>query len=208
MAPHFGSVSFRSIFAGVLAVTFFLMAGSARADQRPSCQCIAASFDKKYVGPAQSRFLGMGTKRTWTCQYRCVDDSGNEEEVTGTQTGSFFVEEGYELSCYGTVYKAHETPNNPKRMMTYMPESRKWFDPKKSEIGELENWAKESCGPGKRAARKTHSAAAPSCGADAGCKDPTVTETSVKPNNSLMFPTYGKGTPQKAVPIGDAKPAQ
>lgn len=106
-------------------------------------------MSKEYDDSREStRFLGMGKQLTWSCIYTCSTSNGSAQgiQLRGTQTGGYlFQEEGNEFTCFGTRYRAQDTPFDSKRTYIYVLEGVNPFDPGSSGIPELVDWARANC---------------------------------------------------------------
>ena len=73
------------------------------------------------------------------CHYVCTSDNFPTMTLEGSRTVSFFSERGWELSCHGIPYR--EQYNNSRGWFVLVPEEPKTFNPAKSDVKELKDWA-------------------------------------------------------------------
>ncbi|KHD88448.1 MAG: hypothetical protein OM95_09695 [Bdellovibrio sp. ArHS] len=105
-----------------------------------ACNCIADPYSKKYIYYKKTWY---GTKRKWTCEYKCQDLRQQQTIVVGTHEDWYVSDKGLEGICDGLHYVNRY--NNYVQDFVWALEEARYFDASESTAAELKKWNSESC---------------------------------------------------------------
>lgn len=105
-----------------------------------ACHCIADPYSKKYIYYKKTWY---GTKRKWTCEYKCQDMRQQQTVVLGTHENWYMSDKGLEGICDGLHYVNRY--NNYVKDFVWTFDEARHFDASESTSAELKTWNAEKC---------------------------------------------------------------
>jgi hypothetical protein len=115
------------------------------------CRCKADPYSKKYPGPNGSNGvktgLILGYSTLVKCTYSCKAQGGKSENVVGTQNVETWFSPGEtDIVCYAVTYKeVWKHLGEGQMVLIHQVDKALSFDPRKSPIPELRDWADKNC---------------------------------------------------------------
>ena len=115
------------------------------------CKCKADPYTKSYPGPNGSNGVktgwGVGYSTLVRCDYTCKSDSSGPDVVSGTQNVKTWFPAGEtKLICYKVTYKEiWKHLGGGQMIRVHTIDQIQSFDPRKSPIPELQDWAEKNC---------------------------------------------------------------
>lgn len=116
------------------------IAASPLAAMAASCGCLPDIYSKKYIYFEETWY---GTRRSWTCEYKCIDKNKKETIVKASYADWYTSDNGTEGVCEGIPFESQFNPHVMRDV--YMPKDPVWFNPAKSKSKELKAWAQLHC---------------------------------------------------------------
>ena len=106
------------------------------------CRCKADLFTKEYPNGFTGRTVFNGFRKSTDIKadYTCIAPSGKKEVVTGTHHVDYYFENNNTFSAWGAKVRSRWTP----LLELEKTVTAEWFDPSRSRVPELRNWAKKN----------------------------------------------------------------